>query len=112
MLPVVEVNANEPLGAARELDHAVEARQYRVETARLQRRLARQLGSGDPGGEADVVLDPRAAAGLAAGRPRLGHECPQPLRAAVHGGRESRGTPAEHDQIKALAIDLRAQAKF
>ena len=69
VLPVVEVDADEPLVAARELDRAVEARQHRVEAARLQRRLARQLDAGDPGGEAEVVLDPRAGPGLAARAP-------------------------------------------
>ena len=112
VLAVVEVDADEPLGAARELDRAVEARQDRVEAPRLQRRLARQLGAGDPGGEAEVVLDPRARPGLAAGRPRLGHERPQPLGPAVDGGREPRGPAAEHDEVEALAVDLRAQAEL
>ena len=46
--------------------------------------------AGDPGREAEVVLDPRARAGLAAGRPGLGDERAQPLRAAVDGGSPAR----------------------
>jgi hypothetical protein len=101
-----------PSAPARELDRAVEARQHRVEPARLQRRLARQLRAGDPGREAEVVLDPRARTGLAAGRPRLGHQRPQSLGPSVHGGREARGTAAEHDEVEPLAVDLRAQPEL
>ena len=111
VLAVVEVDADQALGPARELDRAVEARQHRVEAARLQRGLARQLGARDAGREADVVLDPGARAGLAAGRPGLGDERPQPLRAAVDGGREPGGPAAEHDEVEALAVDLGAQAE-
>ena len=111
VLAVVEVDAHETLGPVGQLDGAVEARQHRVEAARLQRRLARQLDAGDPGREAEVVLDPRAGPGLAARRPRLGDERPQALRAAVDRGREPGRPGAEHDEVEALAVDLRAQAQ-
>ena len=112
VLPVVEVDPHEPLVAARELDGAVEAREDGVEAACLERRLACQLGAGDAGREAEVVLDPRAGAGLPAGRPRLGDERPQPLGAAVHRGREPGRPAAEHDQVEPLAVDLRPQAEL
>ena len=67
---------------------------------------------GDPGGEAEVVLDPRAGPGLAARCPRLGHERPQTFGAAVHGGGEPGGAAAQHDQVEALAVDLRTQAEL
>src|SRR5215211_7325718 len=65
-----------------------------------------------PAGEADVVLDPRAGAGLPARRPRLSHERAQALGPAVHGGREPGRPAAEHDQVEPLAVDLRAQAEL
>ncbi len=49
--------------------------------------------------------------GLPAGRPGLGHERAQPLRAAVHGGGQPGRSRAEHDEIEALAVDLGAQAR-
>ena len=61
--------------------------------------------------EAEVVLDPRAGPGLAARRPGLGDERPQPLRAAVDRGREAGRAAAEHDEVEALAVDLGAQAE-
>ena len=111
MLAVVEVDPHQPLGAVGQLDHAVEARQHRIEASRLQRRLARQLGARDPGREAEVVLDPRARPRLATGRPGLGDERPQPLRTGVHGGREAGGPGSEHDEVEALAVDLGAQTE-
>ena len=111
VLPVVEVDAHEPFGPASQLDRAVEAREHCVEAARLQRGLARQLGARDARGEPEVVLDPRAGAGLPAGCPGLGHEGPQPLGPAVHGGRQPRGAAPEHDQVEPLPVDLRAQAE-
>ena len=62
-------------------------------------------------GKPEVVLDPRAGPGLAAWRPRLGHERPHPLRAAVHRGREPGRPGSEHDEIEALTVDLGTQAE-
>ena len=50
--------------------------------------------------------------GLAAGRPRLGHERPQALRAAVDRGGEPGRPGAEHDEVEALAVDLGPQAEL
>src|SRR3954447_19258118 len=112
VLPVVEVEADEPLRTARELDRAVKAREHRVEAPRLQRRLAGELGAGDAGREPDVVLDPRARPGLTARSPRLGDQRAQPLGAAVDGRREARRPAAQHDDVEALAVDLRAQPQL
>ena len=43
----------------------------RAEALRLQQRVARQFGAGDAGREPEIVLDPRAGAGLPAGRQRV-----------------------------------------
>ena len=61
----------------------------RAEPPRLLQRAARQLVSRHAGREAEVVLDPRRRAGLAAGRLPLDHDRAQALRRAVHG----RGQP-------------------
>ena len=62
-----------------------------------------------PAREAEVVLDPRARPGLAAGRPGLGDERAQALRAAVDRRRQPGRPGAEHDEVEALAVDLGAQ---
>ena len=51
MLAVVEVDPHQALGPVGDLDRAMEARQHRVEAARLERRLARQLGARDAVGK-------------------------------------------------------------
>ena len=65
--------------------------------------------AGDAGGEAEVVLDARAGARLPARGPGLGDERAQALGAAVDRGREPRRPGAQHDDVEALAVDLRAQ---
>ena len=90
VLAVVEVDPREPLGAVGQLDGLVEARQDRVETARLQGGGAGQLGSRDAAGEAEVILDAAAAARLAARAPRLPDEGAEALGA----GRDRRRSPA------------------
>ena len=67
-----------------------------AEPARLLQRAARELVAGDARREAEVVLDPRRGAGLAARRLALDHDRAQPLRRAVHGGREP-GRPGADD---------------
>ena len=70
-----------------------------AEPARLLQRAARQLVAGHARREAEVVLDPRRRAGLAAGRLALDHDRPQPLRRAVHGRGEARGPGADDDRV-------------
>ena len=67
-----------------------------AEPPRLLQRAARQLVAGHARREAEVVLDPRRRAGLAAGRLALDHDRPQPLRRAVHRRREP-GRPGADD---------------
>ena len=111
VLAVVEVDAREPLGAVGELDCPVEARQHRVEAARLERRGAGQLRTRDPGGEPEVVLDAAAHARLPARPPRLGDEGAQALRAAGDGRGQPGRPAAEDDQVEALPVDVGAQAE-
>ena len=67
-----------------------------AEPPRLLQRAARQLVARDARREAEVVLDPRRRAGLAAGRLALDHDRPQALRRAVHGRRQP-GRPGADD---------------
>ena len=67
-----------------------------AEPACLLERPARQLVAGDTRREAEVVLDPRGRARLAAGRLALDHDRPKALGRAVHGGCEA-GRPRADD---------------
>ncbi len=69
------------------------------ELGRLDDGALRQLTAGHPGGEAEIVLDPHAAAGLPTGPGLLQHHRAEPLR----GGIDRAGQPGwpgpHHDQI-------------
>jgi hypothetical protein len=69
------------------------------EPLRLHQGVAGQLGPGDPGRESQVVLDPRAGAGLPAGRDRLGREHVESLGGRVDRGRQSGRPGAHHDDV-------------
>jgi hypothetical protein len=56
-----------------------------------------ELLARDPGREAEVVLDPRAGAGLASGRGRFQRKHVEPFRGPVNGGRQPR-RPRPHDE--------------
>ena len=70
-----------------------------AEPARLLERAARQLVARHARGEAEVVLDPRGRARLAAGRLALDHDRPEPLGRAVHGGRQAGGPGADDHRV-------------
>ena len=70
-----------------------------AEPPRLLQGSARQLGAGHAGGEAEVVLDARRRAGLAAGRLALDHDRPQTLGRAVDGGRKAGRAGADDDRV-------------
>ena len=70
-----------------------------AEPPRLLQRAARQLVARHARGEAEVVLDPRGRAGLAAGRLALDHDRAQALRRAVHGGGQARRAGADDHRV-------------
>ena len=80
-----------------------------AEPARLLQRAPGELVAGDAVGEAEVVLDPRRRAGLAAGRLALDDDRAQALRGAVHGGREPGGPGADDDRVVLRVLGLRAE---
>ncbi len=97
--------AGELLGVPR--DH-----QPGPELLRLRVGARRQLLARDAGGEAEVVLDLRARARLAAGRARLQHQDVEPLRGAVDGGGQPRGAGADDHQVAEPAlVDLLVEAE-
>ena len=65
----------------------------------LNNGALRQLGSGDAGREAQIVLDAHAAAGLTPGPGPLQHHRVQALRGAVNRRGEARWPRADHDKI-------------
>ena len=62
-------------------------------------RAPGQLLPGDAGGKAEIVLDPRARAGLSARRVRLQHQHIETLRRAVDGRGQARRSGADDDDI-------------
>src|SRR3989441_364511 len=64
----------------------------------------RELQTADPGGKAEVVLDPRARAGLASGSGRLDDQDIQAFRRPVHGRGEPRGSRPHDDQVAELGL--------
>ena len=71
----------------------------RAEFLRLRVGAAGQLLTRNPRGEAEIVFDPRAGAGLAARRVRLEHENVEPFGRAVDRGREPGRAGADDHQV-------------
>ena len=92
--------------------HLLHGEQLRAEAARLVVRAAREVGAREPVGEAEVVLDPRALAGLAARRLALDEHRAQPLRRAVHGGGEAGRAAADDHEVVEVELGLRREAEL
>ena len=86
-----------------ERDRAVRRRRPRAELPRLGDRAAGELGSGDAGREAEVVLDPARRARLPAERGALDDQRVQALGGAVDRRAESRRPAADDQQVDLLA---------
>ena len=85
--------------------------QVRPELVGLRHGALGQLAAGDAGGEAEVVLDPHAAAGLPPGPDALQHERAQPLRGPVDGGGQPGRAGPDHHQVVGLPVDRPAEAE-
>ena len=81
------------------------------ELLRLAERAAHQRHAGNAGREAEVILDPRRGAGLAAERAAIDGEHRQPFGAGVDGGREP-GRPGadDDDVVEPVGVDRADQA--
>ena len=82
-----------------ERQRAVWRREARVELSRLRDGAAGQLVAGDPGREAEVVLDPPRRARLAAESGPVDHQRLEAFRGAVDGGAQAGGAGADHEQV-------------
>ena len=70
-----------------------------------------ELGPRDPAGEAEVVADQRAGAGLAPDGAAFDDERAQPLGRGVDGGGQSRGPGAHDDDVeRRVVVDVDDQA--
>ena len=94
----------DPLDGARDED-------LRPEPPGLLQRAAGQLVPRHPGREAEVVLDPRGGAGLAAGRLALDDDRAQPLRRPVDRGRQPRGSGSDDHGVVLRGARLGPQAQ-
>ena len=104
--PVVTGQLHEPRRPALvDGGHLLHGQELGAEAGRLRRGPAGEVGAGEAHGEAEVVLDPRALAGLAARRLALDQRRSQALRRAVDGGREP-GRPAADDH-EVVELELR-----
>ncbi len=83
-----------------------------AEPLRLRRRPPREIGAAQPLRKAEVVLDPRARAGLAARRVLLDEDCAEALRCAVHRGRETGRPRADDREIVERELGRRAHAEL
>ena len=72
---------------------------FGAEPLRLCQGAAREFTAADAGREAEIVLDPRAGAGLAARRMAIDEQRAQTFRRAVHRRREAGRPGADDDQI-------------
>ena len=95
---VVEPDA-EASGHLRQPRDGAGGHQPRPELDGLQHRGPRQLGPGNAPVEAEVVLDPRRAAGLAPDGDVLDDDHVQPLRGPIDGGRQPRWSGSHDEQV-------------
>src|SRR5918994_7807292 len=90
----------------------MDARDHGAELSGLERGPPGEIGAGEARRKAEVVLYPRTRAGLTARGEALDHQCAETLG----GGVDRRGQPgraaAEHDDVEALAVDLRSQPEL
>ena len=75
----------------------------------LGHAAAREVGAGEAGREAEVVLDPARRAGLPAGRLALQEHGLEPLARPVHRRRQPRRPAADDGEVVELALGLLPQ---
>ena len=95
------------VGTLLERRRAGRDRELGAELLGLQDGAVGQLGAGDAGREAEIVLDARRRPGLAAGGERVQRERVESLRRAVHRRREAGGAGADDDQVADLVLRAR-----
>src|SRR5689334_8281033 len=81
----------------------LEQHQLGAEARRLCARPLGELGAADTTREAEIVLDPRAGAGLAAQGRALHQHGPQPFRGGIQRRAQPSGATAEDGDVVLLA---------
>ena len=71
-----------------------------------------QRHAGDAGGEAEIILDPGALAGLPSGGGSLDDEGTESFGRSIHGGRKPGRTGPDHDEIVERHLGVPADAGF
>ena len=82
-----------------------------AETTRLLVSARGQLGTADTIGEPGIVLDPRACAGLPAGRVPLAYQRTKPLRRRIYSGGEARRPGTDDHRVVELIARRRRQTR-
>ena len=112
-LAVPELDLAQPVRSGfRDLIRLVDAGDDRAELARLQRRAPGEIGAGETGGEAEVVLDAGTGAGLATRSEALDHQGAEALRGGVDRSGQPGRTATEHHDVECLTVDLRSQPQL
>ena len=86
--------------------HRPRDQQLGAEADRLPAGALAQLVAAEAAGKAEVVLDPGGGACLAAAGRALDQQRPEPLRRAVHRGRQSGGTAADDHDVVGVVVGL------
>ncbi|MNN16334.1 hypothetical protein D3C81_1294690 [compost metagenome] len=98
------------IGAAMQGLHFQRDGDMRAELQRLHEGASGQCLPGNARGKAQVVLDARAGAGLAAGRAAVDHRDRQPLGRRIHCRRQACRPRAHYDHvIDMVRVELRQQ---
>ena len=91
--------------------HLLRGEDLRPEPPRLGDGAACEVAAGEPGGEAEIVLDVAARPRLSARRLALDEQRVQPLAGAVDRRRQPRRPAAHHHEIVERLLGARAQAE-
>ncbi len=99
-------------GLDRQFHHLERREELGAQPLRLRHGSPRQLAAAHAGGEAKVVLDPRARARLAARRLPIEQERPQPFGRAVNRRGEAGRPGADDDQVVEIVGDGQRAAEL
>ena len=103
-LAVVEGGAEALVVEPLQERHAPRHREARTELHRLDLAAPDQVGAGNAGRKAHVVLDPARRAGLAADRDILDDQRAQPFRAGIDPGGHAGRTAADDQHVEYLVV--------
>src|SRR5690348_12339010 len=85
--------------------------QLGAELSCLRNGASREVGAGETAGETEIILDPRAGAGLSARRLAFDQERAKPFRRAINSGRETSRSAADDDEVVKRLLGARAKSE-